>query len=171
LIASNSRAEAEGGGGEPALRDIAAKSLDRPLLSQPCLRHNLLTGFTVLLFVTGTLGIALAALTPVAGLRQRLRWSEKGHHLERIDRRAGGRQMAHMTRNHVIGVVLITSALVLAFWAFVHRPVTDYMDALSRGDGAWTLKSDFYYCCMFIASLIGLVGGLRLRADKKKPAQ
>lgn len=79
--------------------------------------------------------------------------------------------MAHMTRNHVIGVVLITSALVLAFWAFVHRPVTDYMDALSRGDGAWTLKSDFYYGCMFIASLIGLVGGLRLRADKKKPAQ
>lgn len=69
------------------------------------------------------------------------------------------------TKNITIGLVLIAIGVALGLFTHMHRPIQGVGDALMRmkwNEEQWVLKPEFYYSLLFVSSLFGLGGILRI---------
>lgn len=72
------------------------------------------------------------------------------------------------SKGNTTGVVQIVVGIGLGLFAYAHRPVEGFIDAMQRAD-SWAFKPSIYYGILFIAALLALAGVLRLTQGKKAP--
>lgn len=65
-----------------------------------------------------------------------------------------------MNKNQTIGSTLLVLGAALGIFAYAHRPIEGFGDALTR-NSTWVLKPEPYYGALFVAALFVIAGILR----------